>query len=101
MEPLAPHEKVFVDSEFAEDENHGQMGCEECHGGNSSDPNWKTAHKDVVKDPSYPDPSKTCGQCHEEIAETVGVAVFMGGGPSVVYGTEALAALAQFEEVGV
>jgi AhpD family alkylhydroperoxidase len=37
------------------------------------------------------------GATHEEITETVGVAVFMGGGPSVVYGTEALAALAQYE----
>ena len=33
MEPLAPHEKVFVDSEIAEDENHGELGCEEdCSG---------------------------------------------------------------------
>jgi hypothetical protein len=77
VEPLAPHEKVYVDSEFAEDENHGEMGCEECHGGNPSDPNWKTAHKGVVKDPSYPDPSKTCGQCHEEIAETFKTSLHM------------------------
>ena len=37
------------------------------------------------------------GASHEEIMETVGVAVFMGGGPSVVYGTQALAALDQFQ----
>jgi thiosulfate/3-mercaptopyruvate sulfurtransferase len=67
--PLAPHEKVFVDSEFAEDENHGEMGCQECHGGDPSEPDWKKAHTDVVKDPSYPDPSDTCGTCHEDIAE--------------------------------
>lgn len=77
MEPLAPHEKVYVDSEFAEDENHGQMGCEECHGGNPSDPDWKTAHKGVVKDPSYPDPTEACGQCHEEIAETAKTSLHM------------------------
>jgi thiosulfate/3-mercaptopyruvate sulfurtransferase len=58
-----------VDSEFAADENHGELGCHECHGGNPKDPNWKTAHKGVKKDPSYPDPSETCGDCHEEIAE--------------------------------
>jgi len=31
VEPLAPHEKVFVDSFFAEDEYHGKIGCHECH----------------------------------------------------------------------
>ncbi|MBI9082290.1 MAG: hypothetical protein JEZ11_01750 [Desulfobacterales bacterium] len=69
MEPLAPHEKIFVDSEIAEDENHGQLGCEECHGGDPGEADWKKAHAGVVKDPSYPDPSDTCGMCHEEIAE--------------------------------
>ena len=34
----------------------------------------------------------------EEIAETVSVAILMGGGPSVVYGIEALQALSQFQE---
>lgn len=32
-----------------------------------------------------------------EIAETVSVAILMGGGPSVVYGIEALQALEQFQ----
>lgn len=32
----------------------------------------------------------------QEILETIGVAVLMGGGPSVVYGCEALEALQQF-----
>ncbi len=69
MAPLAPHEKLFVDSEFAEDENHGEIGCEECHGGDPNEPDWKKAHEGLVKDPSYPDPSEVCGSCHEEIAE--------------------------------
>ncbi|PSF09722.1 carboxymuconolactone decarboxylase family protein [Marinobacter fuscus] len=38
------------------------------------------------------------GATRDEIAETVSVAILMGGGPSVVYGTEALQALSQFEE---
>lgn len=38
------------------------------------------------------------GASREEIMETIGVAVLMGGGPSVVYGTEAMDALDQFEE---
>jgi AhpD family alkylhydroperoxidase len=41
------------------------------------------------------------GATKEEIAETVGVAVMMGGGPSVVYGIEALQAVGQFQEEGL
>lgn len=37
------------------------------------------------------------GASHDEITETIGVAVLMGGGPSVMYGCEALEALKQFE----
>ena len=37
------------------------------------------------------------GASRDEITETIGVAVLMGGGPSVVYGCEALEALKQFE----
>ena len=37
------------------------------------------------------------GATRDEITETIGVAVMMGGGPAVVYGTEALEALDQFE----
>ena len=36
------------------------------------------------------------GASRGEIVETIGVAIMMGGGPSVVYGSEALAALEQF-----
>jgi AhpD family alkylhydroperoxidase len=39
------------------------------------------------------------GASREEITEAIGVAVLMGGGPSVMYGCEALAALEQFELV--
>ena len=37
------------------------------------------------------------GATREEVQETIGVAVMMGGGPSVVYGCEALDALNQFQ----
>ncbi|MEM7323259.1 MAG: carboxymuconolactone decarboxylase family protein [Actinomycetota bacterium] len=37
------------------------------------------------------------GATRAEIEETIGVALLMGGGPAAVYGTEALAALDQFE----
>lgn len=36
------------------------------------------------------------GATRAEIAETIGVAVMMGGGPSVVYGCQALEATEQF-----
>lgn len=38
------------------------------------------------------------GATKDEIMETIGVAVLMGGGPSVMYGCEALAAFEQFQE---
>lgn len=41
------------------------------------------------------------GARREEILETIEVAILMGGGPSVVYGTEALQALEEFEASGV
>ncbi len=41
------------------------------------------------------------GATRPEIVEAIGVAVLMGGGPSAIYGSEALNALEQFEAVGV
>ncbi|MGC8627295.1 MAG: carboxymuconolactone decarboxylase family protein [Acidimicrobiales bacterium] len=38
------------------------------------------------------------GATPEEVAETIGVAIMMGGGPSVVYGCEAWQALKEFEQ---
>jgi AhpD family alkylhydroperoxidase len=37
------------------------------------------------------------GASHAEIVEAIGVAILMGGGPAVVYGSQALEALEQFE----
>jgi len=37
------------------------------------------------------------GATHEESVEAIGVAILMGGGPAVVYGSHALEALKQFE----
>ncbi len=70
MEPLAPHEKVFVLPEFATEDIHGDMGCHECHGGDPSDGDMLTAHDGVVRDPSYPVLGSVCEDCHPEIAET-------------------------------
>ena len=38
------------------------------------------------------------GATREEIIETIGVSVYMGGGPSMIYGAEALAAFDSFAE---
>jgi len=37
------------------------------------------------------------GATREEIIDAIGVAILMGGGPAVVYGSQALEALEQFE----
>ena len=41
------------------------------------------------------------GANKEEIIETVSAAILMGGGPSVVYGIEAMQALNQYQEQGL
>ncbi len=38
------------------------------------------------------------GASREEVMETIGVAVYMGGGPSMIYGAEALAAFDTFSD---
>ncbi len=68
MEQLASHEKVFVASSFVQDENHGSMACQECHGGNPENPDFLTAHDGVVRDPSFPPGDSVCADCHADIA---------------------------------
>ncbi len=38
------------------------------------------------------------GATHNQIVEAIGVAILMGGGPSLVYGTMALEAVKEFEK---
>ena len=40
------------------------------------------------------------GANREEVLETIGMAIYMGGGPSLVYGAQALEAYEQFAEAG-
>lgn len=63
------YEKIYVKPDFLKT-THGQIPCEKCHGGNPADPNWQTAHEGIVRDPTFPDPSGTCGECHKETVET-------------------------------
>ncbi len=39
------------------------------------------------------------GASHDEIVETIDTAVYMGGGPCVIYGSIAFAVLTEYEEV--
>jgi AhpD family alkylhydroperoxidase len=39
------------------------------------------------------------GATHDEIVESIGTAIYMGGGPSVVYGAKAFAVLQEFEAI--
>ncbi|MEZ4870653.1 MAG: carboxymuconolactone decarboxylase family protein [Bdellovibrionales bacterium] len=41
------------------------------------------------------------GATPEEIAETIAVSILMGGGPSVVYGIEAMQAVEQYKNEGL
>lgn len=41
------------------------------------------------------------GASRQEVLEAIGVAILMGGGPSMIYGSEAMDALNQFEAKGV
>jgi AhpD family alkylhydroperoxidase len=47
---------------------------------------------------AHTDDALRAGATREEILECIGVAIFMGGGPSAIYGIEAYEALLQFEE---
>ena len=40
------------------------------------------------------------GASREEVLETIGVAILMGGGPAAMYGCEAFEALEQFQAAG-
>lgn len=72
MEPLAPHEKIFIDEDILEeDDHHSELTCVDCHGGNPEDSNWETAHKGVVRDPTYPKP-QVCMDCHDQSPEQYG-----------------------------
>jgi thiosulfate/3-mercaptopyruvate sulfurtransferase len=66
---LESYEKIYVNPSFLESE-HGEIACENCHGGDPNDPNWQTAHKGIIKDSTFPTAEKTCGECHQEITAT-------------------------------
>ena len=60
------YEKVYVKPAFLQSD-HGGIPCQQCHGGNPGNEDWQTVHADVIRDPTYPDPTNACGECHAEI----------------------------------
>jgi hypothetical protein len=48
----------------------GQIPCADCHGGHPADPDWKTAHEGLRKDPTFPYAEAACGECHDEIVSS-------------------------------
>ena len=69
MVPLGPTEKVLVSEDFLETE-HGEVACDQCHGGNPADETKDGAHKGFDPHPSINNPEKACGECHEDIVAT-------------------------------
>lgn len=65
LEPQPRWRQVYITDAYFDDPNHGGMYCDECHGGDYEDPNYETAHQDVIADPSYPAPG-ICADCHQE-----------------------------------
>lgn len=57
------YQKIYVDPGFLET-NHGEIDCQECHGGNPEDKNWQTAHEGLIKDPTLFSADRVCGECH-------------------------------------
>jgi len=67
--PLEPQKKVLVSQQFI-DSVHGEVSCVDCHGGNDGAAVKEEAHEGYDPYPSVNSPQETCGECHEEIAET-------------------------------
>ena len=74
MAPLELHEKVLVDPGFLETD-HGEISCTECHGGDPKAPQMAKAHTGMVVDPTFPDATAACGECHESEAKLAGTSL--------------------------
>ncbi|MEW6428942.1 MAG: rhodanese-like domain-containing protein [Thermodesulfobacteriota bacterium] len=66
---MEPQEKVLVAKDFLQT-SHGEIACEQCHGGDPSKPGKEEAHAGLDPHPSINNPDKACGECHGEIVAT-------------------------------
>ena len=62
--PEPGYMNVLIDPAALKDENHADVACEECHGGDPEAQDVDAAHEGVVKDPSFSNPA-VCTDCHE------------------------------------
>ena len=69
MVPLEPQQKVLVSEDFLSTD-HGDIGCENCHGGDPDSNQKALAHEQMDPSPSINNPEEACGECHEEIVAT-------------------------------
>jgi 3-mercaptopyruvate sulfurtransferase SseA len=67
--PLEPQEKVLVSRDFLSTP-HGEIACENCHGGKPATREKAAAHAGMDPNPSINNPQKACGECHGEIVAT-------------------------------
>ena len=65
MAPLEPWEKALVNGETYPDSVHGQIPCQNCHGGRQS-ADKAEAHTDIIARPSD-DPEIYCQECHPDV----------------------------------
>lgn len=65
MAPLEPWEKVLVDIGMFSPTVHGQIPCEDCHGGVQAQ-SKEAAHEGLIARPSE-DPKAVCGDCHPDV----------------------------------
>ena len=67
---MESYEKVLILDEYLESDPHAQIACDGCHGGNPKAKEMEAAHQGLLADPSFPDATKACGECHGEITKT-------------------------------
>ena len=69
MTPLEPQEKVLVSEEFLTT-THGEIACDDCHGGKPGEADKAKAHTGMEPYPALKSPEKVCGECHEDIVKS-------------------------------
>lgn len=66
---MEPQEKVLVSEEFLST-THGEIACDDCHGGQPGEADKAKAHTGMEPYPAAKNPEKVCGECHEDIVKT-------------------------------
>lgn len=59
---------MLVSTDFLQT-THGEIGCIDCHGGDETATDMNIAHRGMQADPTFPDATAACGECHEDEAK--------------------------------